>query len=555
MAPRRERLDPPVKIGTIAAVTAATTPRPAPRPGLVARLADRLPDDWRARATRWPGPLAPPVEAGVATPRIAIIGSGFGGIGLACRLRQAGIESFTVYEKADRLGGTWRDNTYPGAACDIPSRLYSLSFAPKLDWSRRFPPQDEILGYLDGVADDFGLHPHLRFGVEIAEVTYVEPGDGDGGAGHWVLRFADGSTEEADVVVAATGQLNRPHVPDFDGLGDYEGHAFHSARWDHEHDLTDRDVAVVGIGASAIQFVPEVAKVARSVTLFQRSVNYVAPKPDAPFSAATRSIFQRVPAVAKLYRASIWARFETKWLWFRKGSRSAGFFERIFKKKIAAGATEEVPADVLVPDYPLGCKRILISNDWYPAIFSPHVSVVADPIERFEAKGVRAGGTLHEVDTVIYGTGFQSTGFLTPMRITGRDGVDLHESWHDGAEAHLGLSVAGFPNLFLLYGPNTNLGHNSIIFMLERQIGYVLSCIRRLTEGGAATLEVRRGTQVASNDRLQHELANTVWAEGCHSWYKTATGRITNNWSGPTYRYWLRTLRPRWDDFEVTARR
>lgn len=493
--------------------------------------------------------MAPPVEPGTPTPRIAIIGSGFGGIGLACRLRQAGIESFTVYERADRLGGTWRDNTYPGAACDIPSHLYSLSFAPKLDWSRRYPPQDEILTYLDGVADEFGLHPHLRFGTEVAEVRHVDDRN------VWELHLADGSVEEADVVVAATGQLNRPYTPAFEGLDDYEGHAFHSARWDHDHDLTDRDVAVVGIGASAIQFVPEVVKQARSVTLFQRSVNYVAPKADAPFTEGTRTLFRRLPFVARLYRATIWARFEAKWLWFRKDSRSARFLEDVYKKKVGAGATDALPREALVPDYPLGCKRILISNDWYPAIFQPHVKVVSDPIERFEADGVRAGGELHRADTVIFGTGFQSTGFLTPMTVTGRDGVDLHESWSEGAEAHLGLTVTGFPNLFLLYGPNTNLGHNSIIFMLERQIGYVLSCLRRLTEGGVASLEVRPETQAASNRKLERELANTVWAEGCHSWYKTASGRITNNWSGPTYRYWLRTAKPRWDDFAEARRR
>ncbi|MBX3313338.1 MAG: NAD(P)/FAD-dependent oxidoreductase [Actinobacteria bacterium] len=495
--------------------------------------------------------MAPPVRAGTATPRIAIIGSGFGGIGLACRLRQAGIESFTVYEQADHLGGTWRDNTYPGAACDVPSHLYSLSFAPKLDWSRRFPPQEEILGYLDGVAEDFDLHPHLRFGAEVTDVVFVEPDDGT--PGHWSLRFADGSTDEADVVVSATGQLNRPYTPAFEGLDDYEGHAFHSARWDHDHDMTGRDVAVVGIGASAIQFVPEIVKQARSVTLFQRSVNYVAPKPDAPFSARTRSMFQRVPALAKLYRASIWARFEAKWIWFKKDSRTAHWAEGLYKKKVEASATDAVPADVLVPDYPLGCKRILISNDWYPAIFQPKVRIVSDPIERFEPKGVRADGATYEVDTVVFGTGFQSTGFLTPMRVTGRGGVDLHQTWKDGAEAHLGLTVAGFPNLFLLYGPNTNLGHNSIIFMLERQIGYVLSCVRRLTEGGAHLIEVRPETQAASNDQLRRELDDTVWAEGCHSWYKTASGRITNNWSGPTYRYWLRTARPHWKDFVGSA--
>ncbi|MCU1370908.1 MAG: NAD(P)/FAD-dependent oxidoreductase [Ilumatobacteraceae bacterium] len=517
----------------------------APPLGRVASLGRRLPPAARVAAGRLPGSLAPPIEPGTATPRIAIIGSGFGGIGMACRLRQAGIETFTIYEKADAVGGTWRDNTYPGAACDVPSHLYSLSFAPKTDWTRKFPEQAEILGYLNEVTDRFGLRPHLRLGSELIEATWDEE------AVLWRLTFADGTEEVADVVVAATGQLNRPQIPDIEGLDQFEGTVFHSARWDHDHDLTGRDVAVIGIGASAIQFVPEVAKQARSLTLFQRSSNFVAPKPDGAFSEQAKARFRRIPGWQRLYRFSIWVRFDLRWVMFRQGSKVAALGEKRFAAELAKAVSDELPADALIPDYPLGCKRILISNDWYPTLFRPNVQVVTAPVERITPGGVRSDGVDHPADTLIFGTGFATTGFLAPIRFTGRDGRDLHDEWRDGAEAHLGLTVNGFPNLFLLYGPNTNLGHNSIIFMLERQIGYALTWIRRLTGTGAASVEVRPEAQVRSNERLERRLARTVWAGSCHSWYKTEQGKITNNWSGPTVDYWWRTLRPSAEDYEV----
>jgi cation diffusion facilitator CzcD-associated flavoprotein CzcO len=500
-------------------------------------------------AARLPGSLAPPVESGLATPRIAIIGSGFGGIGMACRLRQAGIESFTIYDKADAVGGTWRDNTYPGAACDVPSHLYSLSFAPKSDWTRKFPEQPEILGYLNEVTDRFGLRPHLRLGIEVTAATW------DDAESCWHLEFADGTTAEADVVVAATGQLNRPQIPDIVGLDAFEGTVFHSARWDHEHDLAGRDVAVVGIGASAIQFVPEIAEVSGQLTLFQRSSNFVGPKPDGVFSKEARERFRRYPLLQRLYRLSIWLRFDVRWLLFRNGSRAARMLEKRFTAELSKAVTDDVTAEALLPDYPVGCKRILISNDWYPTLFRDNVRVVTDPVERITPNGVVAGGVEHPAETIVFGTGFASTGFLAPIRVTGREGRDLHTEWRDGAEAHLGITVAGFPNLFVLYGPNTNLGHNSIIFMLERQIAYALTWIRRLVEDDAATVEVQETAQAASNARLQRRLERTVWAASCHSWYKTASGKITNNWSGPTIAYWWQTRRPDRAEFVTTRNR
>ena len=517
----------------------------APPLGLVPRLTAHLP---AALVDRLPATWRPPLPSAAHPPRVAIVGTGFGGLGMACRLRQAGIESFTIYEKADGVGGTWRDNTYPGAACDVPSHLYSLSFAPKTDWTRRFPSQPEILAYLEGLVDEFDLGPHLLLGTEVRDATW------DDAAQRWRLTLADGSVDEAEVLVAATGQLSRPVIPAIEGLEDFEGPAFHSARWDHDADLTG-DVAVVGIGASAIQFVPQLAKRARSVTLYQRSVNYVGPKPDGEFSPRTRRLFERVPLARRLYRAYLWARFDLRWIVLRKGSRLGELARGRFEAQLRPLATDDLPVEAVVPDYALGCKRILIANDWYPTILSPHVHVVTDRVERTTPTGVVAGGTERRADALVFGTGFASTEFLTPMAVHGRDGRELSEVWRAGAEAHLGMTVAGFPNLFVLYGPNTNLGHNSIVFMLERQITYVLDLVRELATAPTAAVEVRADVQAASNRRLQAELDQTVWATDCHSWYKTDDGRITNNWSGPTIRYWWRTLRPRHDEFVRSRRR
>lgn len=489
----------------------------------------------RARAAVTNRPV--PLPADARPPRVAIIGAGVGGLGMAIRLTQMGVDDVTVLERASSLGGTWRDNTYPGAGCDVPSHLYSLSFAPNPDWTRRFPEQSEILAHLERTADAFDVRRLIRFDTEVASAAF------DDTSGTWTLTLGDGSTLEADVVVAATGQLNRPHVPDIEGLGDFAGPAFHSARWDHDVDLEGKDVAVIGIGASAIQFVPAIADRVGRMTLFQRSVNYVAPKPDGPIGDRTRVLLRRVPALRLAYRASIWARFESRFVVFRQGSRLGRIGAEAYRKRVAGLVDEGLTRDAVVPEHPLGCRRILISNDWYPTITRDDVEVVTDGVDRVEADAVVAGGRRHPADVLILGTGFETTGFLEPIAVTGRDGRSLRDAWADGAEAHLGITVAGFPNLFLLYGPNTNLGHNSIIFMIERQIGWILQAVRTLATDGARWLDTLPDAQAASNARLDRELARTVWAGDCHSWYKDAKGRITNNWSSWTWRYWQRTRR------------
>ena len=477
--------------------------------------------------------------------RIAIIGAGFGGIGAAVALRRAGYADVTVFEKGADVGGVWRENTYPGAACDVPSHLYSFSFAPRADWSRRFAPQAEILDYLRGVADRYGVRPLIRFGTEVTAADF------DDATCRWTLTLADGSTFAADAVVAACGQLSRPAVPDLPGLADFRGTLFHSARWDAGADLRGRRVAVIGTGASAIQFVPQIAPLAARLTLFQRQAAYVIRKPDYRYSRRAAALFARVPLLQRLSRWLTYWQNEPRILAFTRAQPLMRIVRWRFRRHLRAAVADPALRAALTPRYPMGCKRILISNDYYPALTRPDVEVVTAPIAAVTPDGVRtADGRQHDVETIILGTGFTATEFLAPMRITGRRGRPLEDAWRDGAEAYLGVAVAGFPNLFLLYGPNTNLGHNSIIFMLEAQIRFAQQLIDRLRDG-AGTVEVTGPAQRAFNAALQRRSHRTVWERGCTSWYTTASGRNTVNWPSSTLAYWRATRRVDWADFAV----
>ena len=479
-----------------------------------------------------------------AMTRIAIIGSGFSGIGAAARLLADGERDLVVFEKADDVGGVWRENSYPGAACDVPSHLYSFSWAPDGRWSRRFAEQPEIQAYLRRVAEAHGVLPHVRFGTE------VRTADWDGRC--WQLVLSDGSSHETDVLIAACGQLSRPRRPDVAGLDTFAGTVFHSAEWDHDHDLTGRRVAVLGTGASAIQFVPVIAEQVASLTVFQRSAPYVIRKPDRAYGARTRALLERSSAVLAADRLRTYVMCEARSLGFNTEPRLMRPIELRFRRHLAKQVADPALREQLTPTDPIGCKRILQSNDWYPALVEPHVHLVTDRVVEVVPDGVRtADGRLHEVDTLVLGTGFAATELLLPMQVTGRDGRRLSDAWADGAEAYLGTTVSGFPNLFLLYGPNTNLGHNSIILMLESQIAYVADALGVLRRGAVA-IEVLAGVQRAFNARLQERLARTVFAGGCRSWYLTASGRNTQNWPGTTADFRRRTRKVRLEDYEVT---
>ena len=479
------------------------------------------------------------------THQVIIIGAGFGGLGMAIRLKEQGQDNILLIEKADDVGGCWRDNTYPGAACDVPSHLYSFSFERHYPWSRRFAPQKEIFAYQQYCARKYDIYRHIRFNCEVAQACYQDD------KGIWELTLTNGETLTCQALITATGQLNQPAYPPLSGIDDFNGPHFHSARWDHDVDLTGKTVAVVGTGASAIQFVPEVAKKAGKVMLFQRSAAHVIAKPDRAYTRFEHGLLKRLPVTQTLDRLRIYSLNESRALGFTSLQQGMKLYEWLFKRHLNKQVADPALREKLTPDYPMGCKRILMSNDYYPALSQPNVEVINHGIQSVNHSGLTdSTGTHHDADVIIYGTGFQATDFLTPMKISGRNGTDLNEAWQDGAEAYLGISVHGFPNLFMLYGPNTNLGHNSIIYMLESQIHYIRQCLAAMDNGDVQALEVRASIQSQFNQDVQSKIRNTVWDKGCHSWYKTDSGKNTNNWPGFTFDYRRLTRQVNWSDYE-----
>lgn len=479
--------------------------------------------------------------------RVLIIGAGFAGVGLAIQLKKHGIDDFVILERAGAVGGTWRDNRYPGAACDVPSHLYSFSFEPRFDWSRKFAPQAEILEYIQFCVDKHRLTPRIRLNTEVVSAEF-EPA-----AGAWRVRCLDGRQYLARALVSACGQLNRPAYPRFPGLERFTGETFHSARWDHSVDLTGKRVAVIGTGASAIQFVPEIVPRVRRLYLFQRSAAYVTPKPDRAYAPWERALLARVPWLQRLGRGLQYVGHEARAVAFVYLPAVMKLLDRSFRRHLARGVADPERRRQLMPDYPLGCKRVLISNNYFPALARPHVEIVDGRIrEVTERCVVTDDGREREVDAIIYGTGFTATEFLAPMRIKGLDGRELNQVWRDGAEAYKGISVSGFPNLFMLYGPNTNLGHSSILYMLESQFAYLIECFRAIERLGLRYLDVKPRVQRRFNQRLQRVIGRSIWAQGCSSWYKTATGKNTNNWPGFTFAYRRQTRRLALADYECT---
>lgn len=475
---------------------------------------------------------------------VAVVGSGFSGLGMAHLLREAGIDSFVVLEKAGRVGGTWRENHYPGAACDVPSHLYSFSFDLNPGWTRSFSPQPEILDYLEGCADRFGLRPWIRFHAAVTAARF------DGAA--WTITCADGRTTRARSLVLGNGALHTPSVPDIPGLADFRGARFHSARWDHDFDLSDKTVAVIGTGASAVQFVPQIAPKVRRLHLFQRTPPWIMPKPDHAIGPRTRALYARVPGLQRLVRAALYWQHELRVIAFNRPKLMA-MIEPVALGHLKRSIRDPALRAALTPRYRMGCKRILPSNDFYPAVARANVEVVTDAIDRVEATGVRTrDGVLREVDAIILGTGFRVSDYLSAIEITGPDGRELNATWRDTPSSYLGITVAGFPNLFLLMGPNTGLGHNSMIFMIEAQARYALQGIQALRSGNLRSLDVRPDVQAEFDREVQARLATSVWSSGCHSWYQNQSGHNTALWPGFTIDYWLRTRRLNPGDYTRT---
>jgi len=451
--------------------------------------------------------------------RIAIIGAGPGGICMGIRLAQAGFEDFEILEKADGVGGTWYYNRYPGCACDVPSHLYSFSFEIKRDWSRPYAPQTEILAYLEHCAEKYGLLPHCRFGDAVERARWDEA------AAQWNLELASGCSVTADVVVSAVGMFNEIARPDIPGLDSFAGTCFHSARWDWDHDLSGETVGVVGSAASAVQLVPEIAKRAGQVILFQRSPNWIAPKEDEPYTEEQLERFRNDPEAVPRRRQKI---FDS----LGGPGAFAPAREEMTAACLANIAQVEDPElrARLTPDYIWGCKRPLFSNDYYPAFNRPNLELVTDPIERITPDGVvTADGRERRLDTLVLATGFETTKFLSTVDIVGREGRSLASAWSDGAQAYKGVTTAGFPNLFMLYGPNTNA--DSIITMIEYQADHVLRQIQRIASEGLAWIDVKPAPMAAYNDEIQRELeAFEEWQAGCTDYYRSPGGRIVTQW-------------------------
>jgi cation diffusion facilitator CzcD-associated flavoprotein CzcO len=476
--------------------------------------------------------------------RVIVVGTGFAGLGMAIRLRQQGMTDFVVLERAEDVGGTWRDNTYPGCACDVPSHLYSFSFELNPHWSRSFSGQQEIWDYLRHCTDRYGVRPHIRFDHEVLDAAW------DHAERRWQVRTNQGEFT-CDALITGTGALSEPSIPDIPGLDSFQGKVFHSAEWDHGHDLRGRKVAVVGTGASAIQFVPQIQPEVDSLTLFQRTPPWILPRGDRDNRDLEHKLYRRVPGAQRLVRAAIyWAR-EAMVLGFTNNPRLLRAAELMARKHLRKQVPDPELRKRLTPDYAIGCKRILLSNDYLPALTKSNVDIVSSGVAEMGPDWVRAkDGTRAEADTIIFGTGFHVTDMPVAARIRGRDGRSLAETWTDGAQAHRGTTVTGFPNLFMLVGPNTGLGHTSMIYMIESQVAYTMDALRYLRRTGTAAVEVRPEAQAAYNQSIQSRMGRTVWnSGGCASWYLDANGRNTTLWPTFTWRFRQSTRRFRPDEY------
>jgi cation diffusion facilitator CzcD-associated flavoprotein CzcO len=483
--------------------------------------------------------------------RVAIVGSGFGGLGAAICLREAGIEDFVLLERANELGGTWRENTYPGCACDVPSHLYSFSFALNPDWSRFFAPQREILDYLRRIARERGISERIVFGAE------VRSGRWDEGEQRWMLETSAGAVR-ARAVIAAAGPLSEPSIPGLPGLDRFGGKIFHSARWDHEHDLSGERVAVIGTGASAAQFIPHLQRAAGHLDVYQRTAGWIMPRADHAIPRLERGLFRRAPFVQRGLRALIYYALELLVVGLTIDQRVLSALEWIARAKLRRSVSDPELRAKLTPSYRIGCKRIIFSDDYLPALTRPNVELITAGIESIDEHGIQtADGRDRPVDTIILGTGFKIWDSPMAERLVGRGERTLAAAWKDGGpQAYVGTVVAGFPNLFLLIGPNTVLGNNSMVNIIEGQLVFVLDALRAHESPAVASIDVRREVQDRYNVRVQRRMRGTVWTDGgCKSWYLRDDGTNRTLWPSFSDTFKRRLARFDLGDFEVVGRR
>jgi cation diffusion facilitator CzcD-associated flavoprotein CzcO len=481
-------------------------------------------------------------------PRILLVGAGIGGIAMAIELRKHGFDRITILEAAPDAGGTWHYNSYPGAACDVPSPLYSFSYAQRTDWTHMCSPQPAILRYVKEVADAHGVTPLIRYDSRVDACTW------DAASATWTLRTGDGAEHVGEVLIIATGQLHQPVIPNLPGRDTFTGTAFHSARWNHDYDLRGKRVAVVGTGASAVQFVPEIAPLVAGLTVYQRSGNWFLARRNKPYPPGVRWAIGNIPFLQPLLRRFFFHYGET----LTAAIRNPNTVGRIVKARSAAFMKRKVKDPELRakiwPDYTFGCKRVLFSSHFLPALTRPNVELVTEPITEITPTGIRTGdGKARDVDAIIWATGFATHDFMFPMEITGREGVSLREVWAHGAHAHLGMTVPGFPSMFILYGPNTNTSGGSIIWYLEQQAAYVRQALELVQRRGAAAIEVKAAVEAASDTALQKRFAGTAWTD-CDSWYRDGEGRIVANWPGYMREYRAAVEEIHVSDFDLISR-
>ena len=487
-------------------------------------------------------PAAPAGDALPSQVDVAVVGSGFSGLCMAVKLREAGIEDFVVLERGDAVGGTWWFNTYPGCGCDVPSHLYSFSFAPNPDWTRTYSRQPEIERYLARVAEDFDLGRSVRLGTTVTGAQW------DDGAQRWSVETDRGELS-ARVLVSAAGALSDPKNPEIEGLERFRGATFHSAQWDHDYDLEGKRVAVIGTGASAIQFVPAIAPDVAQMHVFQRTAPWIMPHTDRPISARERRLYRRFPLLQKLVRGGIYSARELLVLGFAKQPRLMKLVEKLARRHMDAQISDPELRRKVEPGYTIGCKRILPSNKWYPALGRDNVELVTDGVAEVRERSIVTGaGEEIAVDAIIFGTGFNVTDMPVASYVRGRDGRTLDEHWQGSPRAHLGSTVPGFPNLFMLLGPNTGLGHSSMVYMIESQVAYVMDALEEMRRRGAGTAEVRPEAVRDFNDGIDERMRDTVWSTGCSSWYLDATGRNSTLWPD-----WTFTFRRRASRFDPAA--
>ena len=480
---------------------------------------------------------------------VAIVGAGFGGLCAAIQLMKSGESSFIVLDRSSEVGGTWRDNEYPGCACDVPSHLYSFSFEPNTEWTRPYPQQPEIQNYILRVTEKYGLRSHIQFGSDVQTLRWSPV------QAAWHIDIVGLPSILAKHVILATGPLNKPLIPSLEGMTEFEGQSFHSSHWRHDIDLRGKHVAIVGTGASAVQFAPEVAQLAADVMVFQRTAAWVLPRWDKPYGALRKWAYRYIPGLQLLSRWRVY--------WFNElvgtGFMGAQWMQKLLKGLALQHLRSQVASaqmqNELTPNFNPGCKRLLISNSWFLALQKPNVALISQPVVAVKPKEIVAGdGNSYACDVIIWGTGFKASEFISPVKVYGEskhgDVPELSAQWRSGpAATRLGIAVAGFPNLFLVVGPNTGLGHNSIIFMIECQVNYIVKALKASKQKADGVLRLRDEVQRRDYSTVQAKMKSTVWSSGCNSWYQNANGNIDTLWPSYTWKYWLQTRRLESSDY------